>query len=320
MYHNILMATKEYKTTDELISILESKGMLFSQKSRAKRLLNENNYYCITGYKKLFYKPNKSEFKENVDFEDLYAVYVFDKKFKTTVLKHLLLIEQKIKTAISNQISLKYGIDEKKYLRRINYDLTSEHLDENLKKIKEQAKVFGNKNVSVRHYKDKHGFIPFWVLSKCLTMGVIRDLFYIMKPNDQNVIVDSLLEKEFERKPVKKAKIMIALFADMRNMCAHDEKLIGYVHERITIPVLPEHSVVECKKNSAGDIIQGRSDILALFISMKYFVNKTMFNDFIQNISSCINSCYKKISHCISKNEFLDYIGLPENYEDLKRI
>lgn len=314
------MAIKEYKSIDELINILESKGMSFSQKSRAKRLLSENNYYCITGYKKLFYKNNKSEFKNGVDFEDLYAVYTFDKTFKTTILKHLLLIEQKIKTVISNQISSKYGIDEKKYLRKNNFNSDDEHIDENLKKIRTQLRVFGKKNVAVKHYKETYGFVPFWVLSKCLTMGVIRDLFYIMKPSDQSVVTSSLLNKTFDKKPVKKAKIMIALFADIRNMCAHDEKLIGYVHERITIPILEEHNHVRCRTNISGEPIQGRSDILALIISIKYFVNRTMYNEFVQNISSCINSCYRKISHCISKSEFLDYIGLPDNYEELKRL
>lgn len=313
------MAAKEFKTTDELIAILESKGMSFSQKSRAKRLLNENNYYCITAYKKLFYKTDIREFKEGVDFEDLYAVYTFDKLFKTTILRHLLLIEQKIKTAISNQISDKYGIDNKKYLRKGNFDSTSPFLADNLNKLRHQVRVFGNKNVAVKHYKSKHGFIPFWVLSKCLTMGVIRDLLYIMKPSDQSIIIDSLLEKHLDKKPVKKAKIMIALFADIRNMCAHDEMLISYVHERITIPELPEHSAVKCRRKD-GVLVQGRSDILALIISIKYFVNRTMYNELIQNISSCINNCYRKISHCISKADFLEFIGLPEDYEELKRF
>lgn len=311
---------KVFKSTDELITILEEKGLSFSQKQRAKRLLNENNYYCITAYKNLFYKKDERAYKDGVDFEDLYEVYSFDKALKTTILKHLLFIEQKIKTALSNQISTKYGVDEKKYLRSFNYDQTSPFLRENLSKIRMQARKFGNKNTAVRHYKEKHGFIPFWVLSKCLTMGVIRDFLYILKPSDQSMIINSLLVRPIDNKPVKKAKSMIAFFADVRNMCAHDEMLCSYVHERITIPPLLEHSAINCKRNKSGELIQGRSDILALIISIKYFVNRTMYNEFIQNISSCINRCYNKISHCVSKEGFLNYIGLSKDYEALKRF
>ena len=314
------MAIKEFKTTEELIQILQDKGMSFAQPSRARRLLNENSYYCITAYKTLFYKDGERRYKGGTDFEHLYSVYLFDKAFKTIVLKHLLFIEQKIKAAISNQISSKYGINESKYLRKNNFDQTSEYLDKNLKKLRHQLKTFGQKNVAVSHYKSKHGFIPFWVLSKCLTMGVIRDLIYILKPNDQDIIINQILEKQFNKKSVKKAKAMISLFADIRNMCAHDEMLISYVHNRLTIPELPEHNYIACRRDSTGNLIQGRSDILALIISIKYFLNKTMYNDFIQNISSCINKYYKKISSVATKEEFLNYIGLPCDYEELKKL
>lgn len=224
-------------------------------------------------------------------------------------------MSKKIKTAISNQISSKYGIRETIYLKKENYDQTNPYLEANLNKIKEQIRKFGPKNIAVKHYKDEHGFVPFWVLSKCLTMGVIRDYVTILKPSDQLIIINNLLETKIDKKPAKRAKAMIALFADIRNMCAHDEKLIGYVHERIAISDVPEIDKLGLKNTT-----RGRSDILALLISVKYFVNRTMYNEFIQDITSSINKCYKRISNCISKAEFLEYIGLPNNYEDLKKM
>ncbi len=314
------MGAKEYKSVDQLIEILSSKGMSFSQPTRAKRLLTENNYYCVTAYKNLFYKPGTRLYYDGVDFEHLYAVYSFDKQFKTVILKHLLFIEQKIKTAISHQISQKYGIKEKQYLRKANFDQTSEYLDANLKKIKKQLNTFGKKNTAVSHYKANHGFIPFWVLSKCLTMGVVRDLIYILKPEDLSIIINSVLEKRIEKKPARKAKVMIAFFADVRNMCAHDEMLLNYSHRRLIISPLEEHNLIHCKKDKDGNLKQGLNDLTALIISIKYFVNKTMYNEFIQNISSCINSCYKKIGSVVSKERFLEYIGLPFDYEDLRKL
>ena len=201
-----------------------------------------------------------------------------------------------------------------------NFDQTNEHLEEKLQKIKKQIKTFGKKNTAVNHYKQNHGFIPFWVLSKCLTMGVIRDLIYILKPSDLSIIINSVLEKPIEKKPVRKAKAMIAFFADIRNMCAHDEMLINYKHRRLTISPVDEHNSINCKKDSNGNYVQGLNDLTALIISIKYFVNRTMYNEFIQNISSCINSCYKKIKDVVSKEAFLDYIGLPKDYEDLRKL
>lgn len=53
------MDLKVYKNANDLMAILESKGMVFSQPVRAKRLIIENNYYSITAFKHLFYKKEQ---------------------------------------------------------------------------------------------------------------------------------------------------------------------------------------------------------------------------------------------------------------------
>lgn len=312
------MEKKEYKNAIELIELLLSRGMNFSQPIRAKRLIVENNYYSVTAFKRLFYKPGTREYIDGTDFENLFSVYVFDKKLKMLILRQLLFIEQKIKSAISIVLSENYGIKESKYLKRENFDLTNVNVDSTLRKIKMQKRKFGNKNPCVSHYKKTHGFVPFWVLSKCLTMGVIRDLFNIMKPEDQHRIAMVVLERKIERKPVRTLKTMIALMADIRNMCAHDEMLLSYKHNRITLAPLPEHSYLKLKQLENGEYIQGRKDLLALLISIRYLINRTYFSHLIKNISNLSKRTYEGIKHLVSRETFLDYIGLCDGYEKLR--
>jgi len=314
----LLLMNKEYKTVEELMNILSSKGMNFSQPIRSKRLLMHSNYYCLTAFKHLLYKTNTSTYKDGVDFEHLYNVYLFDKALKTTILKHLLYIEQKIKSCISDQISYKYGYKDNSYLAKKNYDQSNHYLDSTLKKIRNQRTIYGDKNESVKHYKEKYGYVPFWVLSKCLTIGVIRDYFQILKPSDQDYIVKKLLEKQIPIKPVKIFKVMLAMIADFRNMCAHDEALLNYKHNRLTLPPLQEHSILNITYNGSGIYNHGSKDILAIFITIKYLVNATMYNEFIQDVSSIINKYYKRLSNVVSKDDFLDYIGLANNYDVLR--
>lgn len=311
------MDSKVYKNASELMAILESKGMVFSQPVRAKRLIIENNYYSITAFKHLFYKRGTNTYIEGTDFENIFDVYTFDKKLKTVILRRLLFIEQKIKSAISIVLSENYGIKERNYLKRENFDVSNPNLDETLKKIKKQKKLYGSKNRCVSHYKNKYGYIPFWVLSKCLTMGVIRDLFNVMKSNDQYEVAKLILEREIPKKPVKTLKVMIALIADIRNMCAHDEVLLNYKHERLTLPPLFEHEYLQCSKNENGAIIQGRCDLLALLITIRYLINRTLYSNLITKISSMSKRTYSKISNLISRKDFLDYIGLCDGYEQL---
>ena len=314
------MGTKEYKNVEELVQILSDRGMVFSRPIRAKKLILQNNYYSITAFKRLFYKSGTSDYIEGTDFENLFSVYVFDKKLKMTILRQLLFIEQKIKSSMSIVLSEKYGIRENRYLRKENFDSTNPNLDDTLGKARKQIRVFGEKNPCVSHYKSTHGFVPFWVLSKCLTMGVIRDLFNVMKPDDQNRIANLVLERKIEKKPVRALKVMIALMADIRNMCAHDEMLFNYKHNRIILPPLYEHTYLELRQLPNGEYIQGRKDLLALLIAIRYLINRTLYKNLIGHISNMSKKTYSTISHLVSKEDFLDYIGLCEGYEKLGRF
>lgn len=312
------MEKKVYKNVNELIEILSSRGMTFSRPIRAKRLLTQNNYYSVTAFKHLFYKSGTRLYIEGTDFEDLFTVYVYDKKLKMAILRQLLFIETKIKSAMSIVLSEKYGIKANQYLKKENFDLTNPNVDSTLKKVKQQIKNFGSKNPCVSHYKKTHGYVPFWVLSKCLTMGVVRDLFNIMKPDDQNIVSTYVLERKIERKPVRTLKTMIALMADIRNMCAHDEMLLSYKHNRITLTPLLEHTYLNLKKTDGGEYIQGRKDLLALLICIRYLINKTLFNNLLSHISKMTNDTYAKIQHLVTKSAFLEYIGLCDEYEKLR--
>lgn len=309
---------KEYKTPDEIIGILKSRGMTFNNPKRAKRILSENNYFFIKGYNQLFLKTDSS-YKNDVDFEDLFDLYQLDKDIKMIVFRHLIEIEQKIKATLSNYISLKYGIKETQYLRKNNFDLVNPHVANVLKNIRNQTKIYGQKNDAVKYYKTKYNYIPLWVLSKCLTMGAIRDLYSIMKPDDQDRISREILYIDIAKKRVANLKNIIALLADIRNMCAHDEILICYKHKRIHISELPEHNSFNLLRNKTGDLLQGTSDLFAILLSIKYLMNRTTYSTFIQAIESKIER-FLRIHKTISKKDLLEYMNLPDNFSSLKAL
>ena len=56
----------------------------------------------------------------NVTFDEIYALFEFDKELKNTILKYCLEIETVIKSIMANQISRIYGVKE--YLKITNWD------------------------------------------------------------------------------------------------------------------------------------------------------------------------------------------------------
>lgn len=309
---------KEYKNEKEIINILRDRGMLFKYPIKAEKILNNHNYFFLKGYNKLYLK-DETNYKDNVDFEDLYDLYKLDKNIKTLIFRYLLDIEQKLKTNLTNHISNKYGVAESEYLKKDNYDLKNPYVEETLMKIKEQKRVYGEKNEAVKYYLDKYNYVPLWVLSKSLTMGATRNLFFILKPDEQDRISKNMLTKDIKHKRVVKLKNIIALLTDVRNMCAHDEILLCYRHRRIHLSELPEHSYFNFKRNKDGDLKEGDSDLFAIILSIKYLTNRSNYNSFINSLDTLIKKFLKKHPN-VKKQELLDYMNLPLNYVQLKNL
>ena len=73
---------KEFKTIDEQIEILKSRGLAFNDEEFAKEKLLVTNYYnTINGYKKLFIdmdENNNEIVKSNANINSLQIIYTRD--------------------------------------------------------------------------------------------------------------------------------------------------------------------------------------------------------------------------------------------------
>ena len=90
---DIFLFMKEFKTIDEQILLLKNRGMIFNREAEASWLLKDFNYYnIINGYKDTFL-VHADTFKNNTSFEEVYSLYIFDKRLKDIFLKYILKIE-----------------------------------------------------------------------------------------------------------------------------------------------------------------------------------------------------------------------------------
>ena len=127
------MADKSYKSYRQQLNILHSRGMVIgkgSQGSRVMRILERENYYnVINGYKKLFLASEATAtsdevYKAGTTFDEVYALYNFDRELQNIYLKYLLKLENTFKTVIAHEFSAKYGHDN--YLKIENFDNSTE--------------------------------------------------------------------------------------------------------------------------------------------------------------------------------------------------
>lgn len=129
---------KEFKSTNELIEILNSKGVSIKDENNVRYLIEKYSYYSIVNSYKRIFKIGEN-YKDNASFEEIFTVYKFDKNLKIIILKYILEIEAVIKTKIANLFAEKYGLEN--YLDINNFDLKNDNSNlEYIEKLIEEIK------------------------------------------------------------------------------------------------------------------------------------------------------------------------------------
>ena len=213
---------KEYKSNEELINYLLSKGVVISNKKDALEKIERYTYYSIVNTYKNIFKDKNGNYIENVSFDDIYALFEFDKNLKNIILKYCLEIETVIKSVMANHISKVYGV--KDYLNTSNWDASiNTDIKENLlKKINNEIEKDYNIHTAVTHYIDKYGFVPPFVLVKILTFGVASSYYGLLKQSDRQAIA------KYFKISDKLLKQILKNLTTIRNVAAHSDRLYNY--------------------------------------------------------------------------------------------
>lgn len=309
------MANKIFKSIDEQIEILKSKGLVINDIDKTKDLLFRENYFFINGYRHMFMRSNKEKgFIEGTTFEELYAVFVFDRKIRNIMFKYILVIENNIKSIISYQLSKKYGFKDKDYLNPKNFTqdaLKVRQVYDVLNKMKRQIRVNGKQHTATMHYLSNYGYIPMWILVKVLSFGLISELYGILKSEDQLSI------SEFYNLDPETLAIYLSLLSNFRNLCAHEDILYDHRTQR-KIPNTRYHYELEISKEE-DEYKYGKNDLFALIIIFKQMLRDEEFRDLINELSYEIDVLDGKVD-TVPLNTILNKIGFPDNWREIGKI
>ena len=309
------MNKKEFKTLDEQIQILQNKGLIINDIDYAKDVLLRENYFFINGYRHLFIKSQKNKvFIPGTTFEEIYAMFNFDRQIRNILFKNILIVENNAKSIFSYVLSSKYGYKEKSYLNPKNFNQSREkvrQVNDLLKKMKRQIRVNGGQHTATMHYMNNYGFVPLWIVVKVLSFGIIGEFYTILKKEDQQEIAsiyklnaDDLL-------------IYLPILANYRNVCAHEDILYNHRSQRV-IPDNKYHELLNIPKMD-NEYIYGKNDLFSLMIILKRMLRKDDFTMLMNEVSYEIDILDGKVD-TISRNKMLDSMGFPENFKELARV
>lgn len=281
---------KEFITYDEQIEKLKQKGLTIDDEAFARSFLKKEGYFnVINGYSPIF-KLNK-QFYTGTTFEDICALYAFDKALRSIIYKHTSTIETHIKALIAHEFSRVHGVDETKYLTPECFS-ANQRLEENVARLISECNdtitEALNENSNryrkyITHNKNAHGHVPLWVLMRALSFGTTAIFYKSMITEEKKIIA--------EEYGISAAQLtnMLEVVVPYRNIVAHSERTYCARLPKARLSTnLSITRKLQIPKNHKGENKFGRNDLLALLICCKYLLPKDDFNKLYEELSELL--------------------------------
>lgn len=214
-----LKYNKPATSVNDQISLLESRGMVFSDKLYATKFLSNINYYRLSGYWIPFeLSRNPHSFQPGTTFESVINLYEFDKMLRFILFEGISKFEVSFRTQFAHQMGLDHG----------SHSYLDPHLCNNFSDwISNMSKVQNEKKRStekfIKHFDNvyEESFPPIWVVCEIFSMGTLSCWYKNLIPGTtkdkiaQHYNIDNHLLESW-----------IHTLSVIRNHCAHQSRII----------------------------------------------------------------------------------------------
>lgn len=308
-------SSKEFTSYEDQIRLLSSKNLSIGDEESAIRLLKEISYFgLINGYKKIFKDPRTGycNYRIGTTINDIHALYLFDQDLRTWLLKHVLIIERRLKSLISYYFSEKYLNTPRFYLDSSCY----QYNDSNPKVAEDVSFLIANiqgvldshKYRYIMHYREKHENTPLWVVCCALSFGKISKMYELCFPSVQNKI-----KNEIGIGKINELVSILWLLTKFRNVCAHNERLYDYVTLSNSLTEMEIHSKLRVSKKS-GVYSNGRDNLYAVLIAFKLLLPKDAFVSCCSHLETIFNE-FRLPTNVVKKTDIIQKTGIPPNWK-----
>ena len=317
------MKSKPFKTIDDQLEILQSKGVQFTDINKAKLYLLNNNYYNVVNCYGKFFIDHDDEYIKGTNFDEITQVHCFDKELKSELFKAIIEAEKHLKSIIAYRFSEEYKSNDYAYLIATNYN--SDNMLKVTSLISKMSNIINrynnkNDNNAIKHYLINYGKVPLWVVINYMCFGEVIKFYTYLKPSIQNRIAKDLSIFLTENLKLKKCllqpKQLISFLnniVELRNIVAHDNRVLDFRCRQNTIYNNELHSKYNINKNSP------RQDVYNVFLVLQCFLSKNQYGQMHNNIRKKAKGLNNKLN-TISCNNILYSLGFPNNWYLVRKL
>lgn len=229
----------KYVEVSEQIKKLKKQGLIIPDEKEAASYLEIFGYSnLIKSYRSpyIIYGEHGISYRSGVSLYQILSLYSFDKNLRNSVMASLLDLEEHIKEVTADIVAKTFGTHQDDYLQFNNYkDKRRRKKQFTLNEIlKTLHKTTHSDKDPIKHYREKYGAVPPWILFKNVYLSTIVNFLYLFKPNDQLAVANRLYDNsELQLSSSSLRKLMmdtLFLCQEYRNLAAHGGRMYNYEH------------------------------------------------------------------------------------------
>lgn len=226
------MELKEWTPYGELVSLLEARGIIVTDRMSVIRFLNQVNYYKLIGYLVPLGLRGRS-FHQTIPFETLKKIYEFDASLANLVSGAVGVIEHYVAEQLCHYHGKHYGPEG--YMNPSSFNAF--HKDDVFKRKISNCISSHRSDEVIRHHLDVYeGHFPIWVIIEFFTMGMLSYFYCDMFNRDKRIIAFSMYGVDY-----RIMESWMRCITDLRNICAHYDRLYG--HTFVAFPRMPKQDI-----------------------------------------------------------------------------
>lgn len=279
--------------------------MVINDPERAQRKLSQVGYYRLSGFwypcRQIEHdnngqvvlqhgKPKRSDqFTENTRFEEVFKLYIFDKKLRLLLLDAIERIETNIKTVLAHELG---KIDELAYQNPsfINPSQLQDYYQHNQIKNawiewsnRQRSELSRSKEDFITWHRKSGRAMPIWVVVESWSFGTLSKYYELLKGTHQNNIATRL--------GVSNSSILVRWLQKinvLRNRCAHHTRAWNQTESNpVGIPTGDHQDAIYFSRFNLSQ--ESRKKIFSLIVIIWYLLQQIGPNsDWIQHIIDLI--------------------------------
>lgn len=294
-------SVKDFKTYDEQVDLLLSRGMVIDDRDVAIAQLLRVSYYRLSGYwyplRRLTDGKRENQFLPGTTLADVISLYDFDVSLRTATFNALSPVELSLRSLIGHELG---EIDECAHLKPALLGPRSQGEPYMKWRKKFDSELDRSHEDFVSHHNDNYGgVLPVWAAVEVLDLGSLRYLYGFAPRSVQDKVAD-----HFGLRAPQLESWMRALEI-VRNACAHHGRLFNRVYAKT--PKLPDVNKFP-DLDSAGPYMARTFGQLTLIQHMRDMIGIQR-----SRVLSAVLASYPSV-----KFVPISHVGIPHDWENSK--